>query len=77
VCSSDLDLDAITAAHGTTAAAVADAFERLIEPERDGLVVVEGNRIRVTEAGRPLVRIVAAAFDVYLARAAARHSVAV
>ena len=34
-------------------------------------------RIALTERGRPLVRIVAAAFDRYLAKAQARHSVAV
>jgi oxygen-independent coproporphyrinogen-3 oxidase len=77
MCDYAVDLDAVCAAHGTTTAAVEDAFERLTEPARDGLVVVEGAKIRVTEAGRPLVRIVAAAFDVYLARATARHSVAV
>ncbi len=77
MCDYAVDVEAVCAAHGTTSAAVADAFERLIEPAGDGLVVVEGTRIRVTEAGRPLVRIVAAAFDVYLARTTARHSVAV
>jgi len=41
------------------------------------LVRIDGHRLTVTDLGRPLVRIVAAAFDVYLARAAARHSVAV
>lgn len=77
MCDYAVDLDAVCAAHGVTTAAVADAFERLDEPARDGLVTVEGHRLTITEAGRPLVRIVAAAFDVYLARAAARHSVAV
>ena len=77
MCDYAVDLDEVCAAHGTTTAAVSDAFERLIEPTQDGLVVVDGAKITVTEAGRPLVRIVAAAFDVYLARATARHSVAV
>ncbi|MDK9696433.1 MAG: oxygen-independent coproporphyrinogen III oxidase [Siculibacillus sp.] len=77
MCDYAVDVDAACARHGVSRAAVADAFERLIEPARDGLVEVDDARITVTEAGRPLVRIVAAAFDVYLARAAARHSVAV
>ncbi len=77
MCDYAVDVDEVCAAHGVTRSAVEDAFERLIEPARDGLVEVDGAKIRVTEAGRPLVRIVAAAFDVYLARAAARHSVAV
>ena len=77
MCDYAVDLDAVTAEHGTTVDAVGDAFERLDEPARDGLVTIEGHRLTVTELGRPLVRIVAAAFDVYLARAAARHSLAV
>jgi len=43
----------------------------------DGLVEVAGEHVSVVEAGRPLVRVVAAAFDAYLGRAAARHSSAV
>ncbi len=42
-----------------------------------GLVEIAGPRITVTEAGRPFVRLAAAAFDAYLAAAPARHSVAV
>lgn len=77
MCDYAVDLDAVCTAHGVTVDAVADAFERLAEPIADGLATLEGHRLTVTELGRPLVRIVAAAFDVYLARAAARHSVAV
>ena len=40
------------------------------------LVTVSPN-LRITEAGRPLVRAVAAVFDTYLARRTARHSIAV
>jgi oxygen-independent coproporphyrinogen-3 oxidase len=43
----------------------------------DGLVELDGTRIRVTEAGRPFVRVVAAAFDVYLRQDGQRHSRAV
>lgn len=77
MCDYAVDLDAVTTAFGVTAAAVADAFERLVEPVADGLAVLDGHKLTITEAGRPLVRIVAAAFDVYLARATARHSLAV
>ncbi|NLH81662.1 MAG: oxygen-independent coproporphyrinogen III oxidase [Phyllobacteriaceae bacterium] len=77
MCDYAVDLDAVCAEHGTDAGAVADAFARLEEPARDGLVTIDGHRLTVTDLGRPLVRIVAAAFDVYLARTAARHSVAV
>ncbi|MDR3495985.1 MAG: oxygen-independent coproporphyrinogen III oxidase [Ancalomicrobiaceae bacterium] len=50
------------------------ALDRLVV---DGLAEVTDTRVSVTEAGRPLVRVVAAAFDAYLARPNARHSVAV
>ncbi|TBW37233.1 oxygen-independent coproporphyrinogen III oxidase [Siculibacillus lacustris] len=77
MCDWEVDLAAVCAAHGVGIDAVADAFERLDEPLGDGLAVLDGSRLVVTEAGKPLVRIVAAAFDVYLARATARHSLAV
>jgi len=43
----------------------------------EGLVAVEQGRISVTAAGRPLVRVVAAAFDRYRKQSPARHSIAV
>ncbi len=42
-----------------------------------GLFIVDGARVTVTEAGRPFIRIVAAVFDTYLAAAQKRHSIAV
>lgn len=44
---------------------------------RDGLVELEGARVRVTEAGRPFLRSVCALFDRYLATGQGRHSRAV
>lgn len=43
----------------------------------DGLLTRTGARIALTPEGRPLCRVVAAAFDAYLPRSEARHSVAV
>ena len=43
----------------------------------EGLVHIEGARVRVLEKGRPYIRLVAAAFDAYLPRNSARHSLAV
>jgi len=40
----------------------------------DGLVELSGRTLRVSEAGRPLVRNIAAAFDAYLEHGKARHS---
>lgn len=42
-----------------------------------GVLAREGRRLTVTEFGRPYVRLAAAAFDAYLPKRAARHSVAV
>jgi len=44
------------------------AADRLEEPRRDGLVLLEGRRCRVTEAGRPFLRNICMAFDARLAR---------
>jgi oxygen-independent coproporphyrinogen-3 oxidase len=44
---------------------------------REGVATREGRRVSITEAGRPFMRLVAAAFDAYLPTRAARHSVAV
>ncbi len=43
----------------------------------DGVATLEGTVVTVTDAGRRYVRVVAAAFDTYLATQQARHSVAV
>jgi oxygen-independent coproporphyrinogen-3 oxidase len=43
----------------------------------DGLVEIAGWRVRITEAGRPFLRSVCAAFDAYLEPAATRHAQAV
>lgn len=77
MCDYQVDVAAVSAAFGTTPDAVADGLEALDELVRDGLVSRNGTRIAITESGRPFVRLAAAAFDAYLARAAARHSVAV
>jgi oxygen-independent coproporphyrinogen-3 oxidase len=55
----------------------AEAFATLAPLADDLLVTIEGRRITVTEAGRPFVRLAAAAFDAYLGRGTARHSRAV
>ena len=44
---------------------------------REGIAKIEGRRVTITEDGRPFARLVASAFDAYLQRAQARHSVAV
>ena len=54
-----------------------DSFDTLQGLASDGVVTLDGSRIAVTEAGRSLARVVAAAFDSYLQAGTGRHSVAV
>jgi oxygen-independent coproporphyrinogen-3 oxidase len=55
----------------------ASEFGRLEQMHENGLVDIDGDRVVVTEYGRPFARIVAAAFDSYLSASGARHSIAV
>jgi oxygen-independent coproporphyrinogen-3 oxidase len=54
-----------------------DALPSLQPLRDDGNLLIEGRRIAMTEKGRPFVRVVASAFDAYLAGSRARHSAAV
>ena len=45
--------------------------------EEDGLIRRQGSIVEVTDEARPLVRVIAAAFDAYLPKFAATHAVAV
>ncbi len=49
----------------------------LEELRADGLISLEGNDICMTNAGAPLVRVVASLFDAYLPKNMARHAAAV
>ena len=66
MCHLSVDLDRVAASFGQGAEALHHNAEALARFEADGLVVRDGSRIRVTEAGRPFVRNVAAVFDAYL-----------
>jgi oxygen-independent coproporphyrinogen-3 oxidase len=76
MCDMAVDLDAATGEIGL-AADFSGELESL-QPYRDnGSVEIDGRRIRITEKGRPYLRLVASAFDTYLGQAKSRHSVAV
>ncbi len=77
MCYLAVDLNAVCATRGENAGRFADALERLRPLASDGIARIEGARIEVTEAGRPFLRLVAAAFDAYLDRGATRHARAV
>jgi oxygen-independent coproporphyrinogen III oxidase len=80
MCDLAVDLDAELAAEPAKAHPAAgfgpelDALAYLVDA---GMATIEGRRIAVTAAGRPFVRLVAAAFDAYLPQHKSRHSVAV
>lgn len=70
----DFELD-ITAFGGWSA--FADSHEPLAALSKDGVVRLDGDRLTVTEAGKPFVRLVAQAFDAYRDTGSGRHSKAV
>lgn len=76
------DLTPLCDSFGVSTGDLAGALKTLGELAADGLVRLEigdndNARIEVTEAGRPYVRLAAAAFDAYLAGSKARHSTAI
>ena len=77
MCDLTVDLEAQCAAHGAAVDGFAEAVAALAPMERDGLVVVDGHRISITEPGRALMRSVCAVFDRYLDAGQARYSQAV
>ena len=77
MCRLKVDLSGLCAGHDAEPADFAEEIAALDDMAADGLVEIDGNEIRVTEAGRPLVRSAAAVFDRYLKAGTARHSRAV
>lgn len=77
LCDLQVDLEPILAGHGFAPAHLDECLQGLEAPVADGLVVVDGRRVRVTEAGWPFLRTVATAFDGYLSSAESRHARAV
>jgi oxygen-independent coproporphyrinogen-3 oxidase len=77
MCDFEVDFGAVALRHGARVEALDDAATALDELAREGVLVRDGRLVRVTGAGRPFVRLAAAALDAYLDRSAARHSVAV
>lgn len=77
MCDLCVDLGDTCMTHNTFPDRFQPELERIRAMIGDGIVEVEGWRIRLTEVGRPLVRAVCAAFDGYLRQNAQRHSSAV
>ncbi len=78
MCDMAVDLDAVSARFPRLRPDFAGELEKLGALAEEGLVELEGRRIRVREEARPALRIVCAVFDTYLAESAApRHAAAV
>lgn len=77
MCDLAVDLEALAARHGADAAAFDDDLADLEPMVADGLVTIQGRHVAMTEAGRPFVRVAAAAFDRHLRAGAGRHALAV
>ena len=74
MCDLAVDLDAVARMHRQDPAALGPERRALADLAAQGVVVLDGSRVTVPEASRALVRVVAAAFDRYLARGTGRHS---
>lgn len=72
MCDFALDLDALAPGVAFDA-----ELARLAELDDQGLIRIDGRKITVLPEGRAFVRLAAAAFDAYLPRQTARHSMAV
>jgi oxygen-independent coproporphyrinogen-3 oxidase len=77
MCDGAVDTAAAAALFATPPDWCADALTELREMAEDRLLVLDNTEVRMTERGRPLVRVAAAAFDLYRRHSATRHSVAI
>ena len=66
MCDMEIDLGAFIARHGLHSGYFSDDMRKLSGLETDGFVIISGQRLHVTEAGRAFLRHVAAAFDHHL-----------
>jgi oxygen-independent coproporphyrinogen-3 oxidase len=77
MCDLVVDLDDIATRHNVGVDDFGDDMAALGPMVADGLVTITGSRVAVTEAGRPFLRVAAAAFDRRLRAGAQRHPRAV
>ena len=77
MCDLAVDLKPIRARHGVDANHFAADIKKLEPLAADGLLILDGEKVTITESGRAFVRLAAAAFDAYLEQGQKRHSKAV
>jgi oxygen-independent coproporphyrinogen III oxidase len=74
MCTHEVDVGKVCASYDVPADGFLKAIEGLSPLCRDRLVALEDGRLKVTERGRPLLRVVCAAFDRYYTAGEGRHS---
>jgi oxygen-independent coproporphyrinogen-3 oxidase len=74
MCRYEADVDEVCRRHSTRTDNFLASLDRLAPMQHDGLIAFEGNRLKVTERGRPLLRAVCAAFDRYYTGGEGQHS---
>jgi len=77
MCERSVDLELRLAEHEYEPDHLDECLARLAGPAADGLIAVDGRRLRVTDRGWPFLRSLAAAFDAYLSPDETRHARAV
>ena len=77
MCDLSADLAAACGRYGRRMDHFAQELSALGELEREALVEISGGTVRLADAARPLMRVVAAVFDTYLSRSPAAHAKAV
>jgi len=66
MCDFEVDLSAIGRDSGAAAEDFRPALDRLEPYRQDGLISLTGDQVQLTPRGRPVARVIAAAFDAYL-----------
>ncbi|MEM1200395.1 MAG: oxygen-independent coproporphyrinogen III oxidase [Pseudomonadota bacterium] len=77
MCFGRVDLAHAADRFGVPPGAFSALSEDLEDLQADGVILFEDNDVCMTDAGAPLVRIVASVFDAYLPKNTARHAVAI
>lgn len=74
MCGYQADIEAISRRHASPADTFLASVDGLAQLQRDGLIAVDHNCLKVTEAGRPFLRAICAVFDRYYTGGEGRHS---
>jgi oxygen-independent coproporphyrinogen III oxidase len=77
MCDSRVDLADIARRHETDVSVFYEDLDALTPLVEDLLVNIDGTQVQVTVKGKPFLRTIVSAFDSYLRKGTARHSVAV